>query len=190
MKTFSNVHVITKSEATYKKIFAEASAENINVTYSKSFKSIETYYKNFDLIFSDFEFLKNFKSIRDRVVVIDPANYTRRLLNRGYTRFLFDKTNRNEILAALVTIENYRGKDAEEAEKIERTNKHTYLGLDMDFKRAEYKYKGQEIYVTPAQHAYLYTRFYLRDKTKANKLRVNLYRLRLRFGKDFLKEEK
>ena len=188
MKTFSNIHIITKLDSVYKKVFAEANSVNIQISRSSSFKEIETYFNNFDLIFSDFEFLKHFKSIRDRIVVIDPANYTRRLLDKGYTRFLFNKDDRNEILACLVTVENFRGKEAEEAKKIERTNKFEYLGLKMDFKKALYVYKGDELYITPAQHKYLYTRFYLKDKTEANKLRINLHRLRKKFGEDFLKE--
>ena len=199
MKIYSKIHVLTEDETTYKKIFAVANEEDVMVSHSYTFSDIPGSIYDYDAVFAEFNYLKYLREDRDRVVVIKPGAYTRRLISAGYSKFLTDTNDKNTILISLCHFERARKIenpdfekdrviDEEQPVEAKRPNSEAeFKGLYMNFVEGTYKYKGEDLYLTAAEKKYLYFRFCVEDKKSSHRFRIQLYRMRKKFGEEFLK---
>lgn len=176
MKLCSEVLVLTESLDTYKKIFAIASNEDVSTVHSAYFEKVESI-EDFNIIIAEFPFLRYLTDRRDKVVVLQPGKSFSKLIEAGYERFLFGLDNEDEIKLAMMS-------NKEVLQKVKVTHKN----LVLDFTNNVFTMNGKEIYLTNKDIEYMYIRFVDKDIKRVRNMRVQLYRIRQRLGRNFLKE--
>jgi len=174
LKICSSVLLLTEIEQTEKKIFSVCAAEDLEFLSSKLFESV-TSVDSFGIIIAEVPFLRFLKDCREKVVVLHPGEYLKKLIAVGYEKFLFDLENRLEILSCLYV------PDEKKATVIKMGK------LVCDFENFSFQWKGSEIYLSKGEQKFLYNKL---TKTKGDVLsssdRAALCRMRKRLGKDFL----
>ena len=166
----SNVLLLTKDQLVQRKVFSVSSSASIRLSISDSFDKNQEY----DVVICDPSYRKQIKLDKENVVLLRPKEVKiLQMLEDGYSRFLFDVDNKAEVLTSL----HVSGKNNEVYEAgeyvIDFTEKRMYRGSD-------------ELYISKGEFRYLTRRFVDRDGYQDSTSRVHLFRLRKRFGKDFL----
>ena len=174
LRICSSVLLLADDEQIVKRIFSVSSAEDVDVHSSKLFECVSDV-DSFDTILAEVTFLRFLKDRREKVVVINPGEFLKKLIASGYTRFLFDSSNRLEVLAAL------------HVEKKDSIPVLKFGDLVCDFDNHVFKYKGNEIFVSTGEERFLHRKLV---EERASVLqgvdRTHLFRMRKRFGRDFL----
>ena len=124
------------------------------------------------------------------VVILKPEENPFPLFEKGLTHFIFDYKNQYELMTALYKAENIVIKA--KSSKLKDVLKHSVGSkfvqgyYDFDFGLNIFKYKGKQIYLCESTRAYLAE--WLLNGHKDNTKRAFSYRLRKKFGADFLKD--
>ena len=166
----SSVLLLTKDQIVQRKIFSVASSASIQLTIKAEYdKEVQS-----DVVICDLTFAKKVKADKENIVILKPKESAMlKLIEDGYCRFLFDIDNKAEVLSCLM----YSGKEVDVFEAgdyvIDFTEKRMYRGSD-------------ELYISKGEFRYLIRRFVDRAGYQDSTSRVHLFRLRKRFGKDFL----
>lgn len=115
-----------------------------------------------------------------------PAPY----MKLGISRFIFDYTNKYELLVGLCKNEKIvvhsNTKDLKTIIKDSGTYSYCFGDYDFHFDTNRYNYKGKAIYLSEANKRYLAE--WLLNGSKDNKKRMSLANMRKRFGSDFLRD--
>jgi hypothetical protein len=130
---------------------------------------------NYEVILSETKYLKHLTDIRDKVVVLSPGAKIERYLAAGYSAFVFNRADKNELLSAFYIIGAKKASEIVEA-----------FGLSMDFTNHVFLLLGVEVYITKSEEGYLQRRFVEKKGSTVSTDRVLLCRMRKRFGKEFL----
>ena len=124
------------------------------------------------------------------VLILKPGESPAPYIKEGITQFIFDHTNKYELIVALFKREKVivHGASLELKHIIEdsATEQYKYGAYDFNFARNNFFYKGRPIYLQEAQKKYLAE--WLLHGYKDNKKRMIVCNLRKKFGADFLKD--
>ena len=148
--------LLTKDETFIEKYVAVAQMCDVKLTtqseWNKNYRIVQ------DVVIADAEFASSIAEIyRSKLVLVFSGNISE--MRTKADRFIFDKENLQELIYALLRIDNtVKVKDTRSITNIIlASGRSAFKGADyvFDFANAIYKYKGQEIYVSEAQKVLL-----------------------------------
>jgi hypothetical protein len=169
----SSVLIISKDEALRKRVYSIASSADVGVRLQEEYDPSFAY-TGVDVVFAHVVDIHRFKDRKDSLIVILPGAKLVKILEAGYSKFLFNTENDTEILSAFYLPAKEDG---------------TTLSVGdfrMNFTRNEYFIGDTQVYVSPGEVRYLKKRFLDKVDVSSSTCRVALHRLRKRHGKDFL----
>lgn len=124
------------------------------------------------------------------VVILKNGENPAKFIKEGISHFVFDYTNKYELLTALFKAEPVlvRSDSADIKNLIKCTGLDSFVCADYDFRFSQniYKYRGKMIYLAESQKRYLAE--WLLNGRKDNRKRMVLCNLRKKFGSEFLKD--
>lgn len=176
LRRVQSVMYIGTDQLMHKRILAVCAEENIEMKQSSALDPVLNVLNTCTVIFADVVNSRNLFSFRESVVIIRPDERIKGLIGMGYKRFLFDSTNKQEILYCLY---------ARQYVPTPSTRKIIVGDFEGDFEEHIFKFKNNEIYLSKGEVNYLESRFVLAKNTGTTG-RVHLHNLRKRFGKEFL----
>jgi hypothetical protein len=172
----SKLLVLGEEPMVNRTIHSVASDMDIKVLYSTSItEKIVEAVLDYEVVFAYRSKLSQLQAYKDKIVVVRPGSFVRPILREGFDKFLFNENDENEVYRNLYY------------DKYEPENNVVAVdGFVMDFKHNSFKLNGEEVYISKAEREYLRLKYFFLDDERASSKRVNLVRMRKRFGPDFL----
>lgn len=166
-------------------------AEELNVTLNIEEEWNNRYRISEDVVICGSKYLDevNKAYYENLVLILKPDESIGNYISKGINRFIFDFSNKSELMYALLYKERTLVQGSVKLKDIIKDSSFLnfcYGDYDFNFDKDIYIYKGKEIFLTNSQKCYLAE--WLLRHNKDNGKRMNLCSLRKKYGKNFLKE--